>query len=103
MPTFIVGGPYWPRGAVSGGSLAVPAELEPHRRKQAVGELALAPRAEPLVERCREDRHRHRLVDRGGDRPASLTGVGDAAGEVLPRRAVVQCLCGAVEGPRGER
>ena len=45
--------------------------------------VRLAARAEPLEERRAEHRHRDALVDRREDRPASLAGVGHAAGEAV--------------------
>ena len=71
--------------SLAGRLLDVPAELEAHRREQLVLEVGLAARAEALVERGRQHRRRHGLVDRGLDRPAPFAGVGDAAGEL--RRA----------------
>ena len=53
----------------------MPAELVAHRRQQFVLIGGFAPRAEALAERRGEDRRRHRLVDGGLDRPASLAGI----------------------------
>src|SRR5262249_14622527 len=58
-------------------------ELETHRREQLVLIIRLAARAEALIERGGEDRHRYGLVDGGLDRPASFSGVGNAARKLL--------------------
>src|SRR5918993_1230114 len=62
--------------------LDMPAELVAHGREQLVGEIRLAARAEPLVERRRQDMRRHTLVDRRLDGPAALAGIGHPASEL---------------------
>ena len=64
----------------------VTAELEAHGRKDLVGELRLAPGREALVERGRQHRCGHALVDRRLDGPATLPRVGDPAAEALQLR-----------------
>src|SRR5215475_11109830 len=60
--------------------LGVAAELAAHRRQDLAGELAEAPRVEPLVQRVRDDRGRDRLVHGREHRPPALAGVRDPAG-----------------------
>ena len=61
--------------------LKMPAELVAHGREQLVGEIRLAARAEPLVERRGEHMGRHALVDGGLDRPAAFAGIGHPPAE----------------------
>src|SRR5918994_4168494 len=63
--------------------LVVAAELLAHRREHLGAEVAEAARVEALVQGGGENRRRHALVDRRDRGPATLAGVGDAAGEVL--------------------
>src|SRR5262245_24542477 len=62
--------------------LEVAAEAESHGRLDLLGEVGLASRREAAVERRAQHGRRHRLVDRGDDRTASLAGVGHATGEL---------------------
>src|SRR5262245_36609695 len=70
------------------GLLVVPAELEAHRRREAVAEQRLAARAEARVDRRAQHRRGHRLVDRREQRPTALARIRDAATEILERRAL---------------
>ena len=84
------------------GFLHVSAELITHRREQLVLEVRFAARAETCVQRGRQDRSGDRLVDRRHDRPASLAGVGHAAGELRQRRILQQRDRREVEQPGGD-
>src|SRR5262245_58576848 len=53
----------------------MPAELAAHRLHDLPGEVFLVPRREARVQRRRQHRARHALVDGGHDRPAALAGV----------------------------
>ena len=68
--------------------LEMPAELVAHGRQQLVAEVRLAARAEALVQRGGENGRRHRLVDRGLDRPPPLAGIRHAPLEALERRVL---------------
>src|SRR5215208_698920 len=81
--------------------LDMPAKLIAHGREQLVGKIRLAARAEPLVERRRQDMRRHALVDRRLDRPAALAGIGHPAGELGQVRILDQRRGLQVEQPRG--
>jgi hypothetical protein len=48
----------------------MPAELVSHRREQLVLKVRFAARAKALIERRREDRHRHGLIYGGLDGPS---------------------------------
>ena len=62
--------------------LQVTAKTKAHGRKQFVLVIRFAARGEPLVERRRQHRHRHALINRRLDRPAAFAGIGDPAGEL---------------------
>src|SRR5262245_40649866 len=79
--------------------LVVAAELLAHGREDAIGEVGLTARREPLVQRRREHRSRHPLVDRGEDRPAALARVGDASLEVGELGRLTERVRGEVEEP----
>ena len=57
------------------------AELLAHGRQDLVGEVGLAPRREPRVQRGGQHRRRDALVDGGQRRPATLARVRDPSGE----------------------
>ena len=78
------------------------AEAEPHGGQHAVLEVGLAAGVEALVQGGREDVGRNGLVDGGVDGPASLAGVGDAAGEALQPGVLGEGRRGQVEEPRGD-
>ena len=80
--------------------LQVASEREAHGRERAVGEVALAARAEAREERAREHGHRRARLVRGLERPAALARVRDAPAELVERRLLVQRLGGQVEQPR---
>src|SRR5262249_27681889 len=67
-----------------------PAELIAHGREQFVREVRLAARAEPLIERYGQRRHRHAFVDGGLYGPAAFAGVGYPSGEFRQRRILGQ-------------
>ena len=67
----------------------VPAELVAQRRVHLRGERLLLARGEPRVERGRDHRHGHVLVDRLEDRPAPLARVLDVALDPLELRALL--------------
>ena len=66
--------------------LHVAAELEAHRREQLVLEVRFTARAESLVERGGQHRHRHGFVDRRLDRPATFARIRNPAGELARAR-----------------
>src|SRR5215218_2182445 len=86
-------------GTGSARLLVVAAELLAHRREDFVAEVAEPARVEALVQGGGEDRRRHPLVDRRDRRPATLAGVGDAAGELLEVARFLQRRRGQVEQP----
>src|SRR5690348_2297197 len=61
--------------------LFVATELVAERREQFCGEVSLAARRKALVQGGGEHRHRDTRFDRGGDRPAALTGIGHVSRE----------------------
>ena len=67
--------------------LGVAAELLAHRGEHLVGEVVEVAGREARVERAREHRRRHALLDRRDRGPATLAGVRDPALEVVERRA----------------
>src|SRR5664280_3892286 len=71
-------------------TLDMSAESEAHRRKHLFTESVLLPRAETGVESTGEHIYRDRLLDRGLDRPATLTGILDETGELLQLRILRQ-------------
>src|SRR6185437_1882629 len=80
--------------------LLVAAELEAHGRHHAVGELRLAARREALADGGGEDRRGYALVDRGLERPAPLTRIGDVTREVAQLGVAREGRCREVEQPR---
>ena len=62
--------------------------------------IRLAPRAESLVERGRENRHRHGLVDSGLDRPPSFSRIRDLSSELGQRGILHQAGGCQVQQPR---
>src|SRR5580700_5564956 len=59
--------------------LDMAAELVAHRGKQLIGEIFLAAGAEPLIKRRAQHGRGGGLVDRRGNGPAALAGIGDMA------------------------
>src|SRR6185312_14727737 len=87
------------RGILAGALLLVAAELVAESREYLVGEVALTPGAEALVECGAQHRRGNRFVDRGGDGPAPLARVGDSSGKARKIRTLVQCPGGEIEQP----
>ena len=72
--------------------LEMAAEGLAHRGEDAVAEVGLAARGEPVEERGGEHRHRHALLDRGLHRPPALARVAHVAGVLVEARRLVQRL-----------
>ena len=82
--------------------LEMAAEALPHRGEDAVAEVGLAARGEPVEERGGEHRHWYALLDRGLHRPSALAGVAHVARVLVERRASRAAPRGQVEQPRGD-
>src|SRR5262249_18288335 len=82
------------------GLLEVSTEPETHGRQQFVLVIGLSAGGEALVQGCGENRHGHRLVDGGLDRPATFSGVGYTARELLQLGILHQRRGRQVEQPR---
>src|SRR5665213_3176639 len=67
-------------------ALDVATETKAHRREHLFSESVFLPRAEPGEKRSRQHVRWNRLLDRSLDRPASLAGILDIAGEFLELR-----------------
>src|SRR6478752_2955218 len=80
--------------------LGVAAEFAAHRRQDLVGELSELTRLESLVERRRDDRYRHPLVDGGEHGPPTLPGIGDPSGEVVEIGRARERVGGQINQPR---
>src|SRR5438270_14082002 len=76
------------------------AKLIAHHRQQAIPKRVLHPAAEAGEQRLRDDRHGHRLVDRGLYRPAALTGVLDPALDARKLRILREAAGDEVQQPR---
>src|SRR3989442_10434692 len=83
-----------------GSGFDMPAELCAQRRQHPLRERVIAARTEAREER-RGDRLRgHRFLDRGDDRPAALTRVGDTNGEPIEHGILRERDAGQVRQPR---
>src|SRR6266851_5569690 len=80
-------------------TLDVSAEAEAHGREHLFAERVLLPRAEAHVERRSEHVRRNRFLDCCLDRPATLAGILDEAGEVLQLRILRQRGGAEIEQP----
>src|SRR5216684_2438912 len=84
---------------VSGLLFDVPAELEAHRRQNFCRKIVFAARSKPLKERRGQHGRRRGGFDGGEDGPATLAGIGDAAGKALESGLVEQGNGGQIEQP----
>src|SRR5208282_4181211 len=82
--------------------LQVSAKLIPHCGQEFVGEVGLTARTESLVQRGREHRGWHGLVDCSFYRPAPFTRVGDPAGKLRKTRVSKESARCQIEQPRGD-
>src|SRR4029450_3351473 len=84
------------------GLLDVAAELITHRRQELALERRVTARAEALVERGRQHRNGHSLIDPRLNGPAPFAGIGYAARTLRERRIRHESAGGEVEEPRGD-
>src|SRR5688500_18305742 len=75
-------------------------ELVAKRGQQPVREGVFSPRAEARVQRGRDDRRRHRLLDGVLDRPPALAGIVDVGLELREGGIRSQRVGGQLEQPR---
>src|SRR5579864_6841628 len=77
------------------------AEFEAHRRKQLIGEIALASRCEAFIKGCAQNWHRSALFDCREYSPAPFTGIGYAARELRELRIFYHRAGGQIQEPGG--
>ena len=77
-------------------------ELCAKRRQDLVCRCAPATGGEPVVQRCAQHRCRHAFVDRGVNRPAALTAVGDVSLQALQLRIRAKGRGRQVDEPTGD-